>query len=156
MSKATTVETKRLDKREDLTPEEAAIRAEELQNEKARIAQVLAQGLVTDMIRVEDGDPNRRYIYVRERDVDVQKYEALGYRVETEAGEGKHGTASNKRRVGDVILMSVPKDRHDLIEQVRAERVKTRLNSPVREYKDKSAAGVKSGSAVEALDLMKE
>ncbi|MFC1750610.1 hypothetical protein ACFL2V_17595 [Pseudomonadota bacterium] len=107
-------------------------------------------GLVTDAIRVEDGDPNRRYAYVRELDIDIKKFEALGYRIETQEGEGLHGTGDNRRRVGDVILMSTDRARYDLIQEVKAERVAQRMDSPVRDYKKRAAQGVRADAAVEA------
>ena len=143
-------------KRVDKTPKQAEQLAKNIQAEKARIAEVLGRGLVTDMIEVNDGDPSRRYAWVRERDLDIKKFEALGYRVETEAGEGAHGTGDNRRRVGDVILMSCDRDRYDLIEEVRREQRKKRLTSPVEEYKRRAAAAASRGEAAEPLDLLEE
>ena len=120
--------------------------------EKARLLQVLGMGLVTDAIRVEDADPNRRYAYVRERDIDIKKFEALGYTVETQEGEGTHGAGDNRRRVGDVILMSVDRARYDLIQEVKHERVARKMDSPVKEYKER-AATAQAQTGVAPLDL---
>ena len=152
MAEGQKVDVRRVDK----TPKQAEILAKNLQAEKARIAEVLGRGLVTDMIEVTDGDPSRRYAWIRERDLDIKKYEALGYRVETEAGKGAHGTGDSRRRVGDVILMSCDRDRYDLIEEVRREQRKKRLSSPVEEYKRRASAAAARGEAAEPLDLLEE
>ena len=146
------VDVRKLGDRADKTPDEALTGAERAK-EKARLLQVLGMGLVTDAIRVDDGDPNRRYAYVRETDIDVKKFEALGYRVETQEGEGTHGAGDNRRRVGDVILMSTDRARYELIEEVKAERVAQRMDSPVRDYKKRAAEGVRKDAAVESVDL---
>ena len=73
-----------------LTPEQALAKAAELDTEKARIAEVLSRGIVTDMITVKDGQPDKRYAWVRENDGDISKFKMLGYEVEKEAGRGEH------------------------------------------------------------------
>lgn len=142
--------------RKDMTPEQAQARAAELDAEKARIAEVLSMGLVTEMIRVKDPDPARRYCWVRETEGDIQKYQLLGYEVETAAGKGEHQTGDNRRRVGDVILMSCDRDRYNLIEEVRSEQKKKRLTSPVKEYKERAEAAARVGEAAPPVDFLEE
>jgi hypothetical protein len=148
--------TKVQQKRADVSPKAAQSRAASLQEEKARIAEVLGRGLVSDMIEIKDGDPSRRYAWIRERDLDIKKFEALGYRIETDAGEGAHGTGDNRRRVGDVILMSCSRDRYDLIEEVRREQRRKRIDSPIKEYKARAAAAAARDQAAPPLDLLEE
>jgi hypothetical protein len=152
MAEGAKVEVRKLGDRADKSAIEAMSEAEVVA-EKARLLQVLGMGLVTDAIRVDDADPNRRYAYVRERDIDIKKFEALGYRVETQKGEGTHGAGDNRRRVGDVILMSVDRARHDLIEEVRREKVAARMDSPVREYKERATSAAAKSQAAPPIDL---
>jgi len=137
-----TTKTERADK----TPDEAlALAADE--DERARIAQILEMGLVTDMISVDDGEPDRRYVWVRERDVDIKKYNLLGYRVETDVGDTVHGTGDNRRRVGDVVLMSCGRERYELIQSVQQERKDRRYKNPVKEYMSRAKAASARGQA---------
>lgn len=138
----------------ELTPKQALAKAAELEKEKARIAEVLSRGIVTDMIRVKDADPERRYAWVRENDGDIAKFEMLGYRMETEAGEGEHATGDDRRRVGDVVLMSTSRQQYELIEEVRSEQKRKRLASPVKEYKERAAAAAAIGEAAPPVDFM--
>lgn len=138
-----------------MTAEQALAKAAGL-DERARIAEVLSMGLVTEMIRVKDADPDKRYAWVRENDGDIQKFQMLGYSIETEEGEGEHATGDNRRRVGDVILMSVPRSRYELIEDVRSEQKRKRLASPVKEYKARAAAAAAKGEAAPPVDFMED
>lgn len=140
----------------ELTPKAARAKAARLDEEKARIAEVLSRGLVTDMITVRDGKPDRRYAWVRENDADIKKFQLLGYEVETEAGEGEHQTGDNRRRVGDVILMSCSRKQHDLIEEVRSEQKRKRLDSPVKAYKARAEAAARAGEAAPPIDFLEE
>lgn len=138
--------------REDKTPSEAVTLADD--EERARIAQILEMGLVTDMIAVKDKDPNKRYVWVRERDTDISKFSLLGYELEVVGEEEKvHGAGDNRKRVGDVVLMSIPRTRYDLIQSVREERRKKRQRSPIKEYKKRAAEAAARGEAAPPLDL---
>lgn len=137
-----------------MTPKQALAKAAELDKEKARIAEVLSMGVVTDMIRVKDARDDRRYAWVRENDGDIQKFQLLGYEVETQAGEGEHATGDDRRRVGDVILMSCARERYELIEEVRSEQKRKRLASPVKEYKERAAAAARIGEAAPPVDFL--
>lgn len=142
--------------REDMTPKQAQAKAAELDKEKARIAEILSMGLVTDMIRVKDAKPDRRYAWIRENEGDIQKFQLLGYEIETAAGKGEHQTGDDRRRVGDVILMSCNRERYELIEEVRSEQKKKRLNSPVKEYKERAEAAARRGEAAPPVDFLQE
>ena len=137
-----------------LTPEQALAKAAELDTEKARIAEVLSRGIVTDMITVKDGQPDKRYAWVRENDGDISKFKMLGYEVETEAGQGEHQTGDDTRRVGDVILMSCAMEQYELIQEVRSEQKRKRLSSPVKEYKKRAEAAAAIGEAAPPVDFM--
>lgn len=139
----------------EMNSKQALAKAAELE-ERARIAEILSMGLVTDMIRVKEPDPKKRYAWVRENDADIQKFQALGYSIETEEGKGEHATGDNRRRVGDVVLMSVPRERYELIESVRSEQKRKRLTSPVKEYKERAAAAAARGEAAPPVDFMEE
>lgn len=145
-----------LPRRQDLTPKEAQARADALAEEKKRIAEVLSRGLVTDMVHISDGDPDKRYVWVRERDIDMKKFQALGYSLETEAGESEHGAGDDRRRVGDVVLMSVARERYDLIEEVRREQRRKRIDSPIKEYKTRAEAAAQRGEAAPPVDFMEQ
>lgn len=153
--RAGTQRVKKTGERVDKSPKEAMSIAERAK-EKERILQVLGRGLVTDAIRVENPDPDRRYVRVRHRDIDVKKFEALGYIIDTEQGEGEHGKGDGTNVVGDTILMSTSRERYDLIQEVKAERLARKMGSPVRDYKKQASEGVAAGTAVEAIDLTEE
>ena len=67
--------------------------------------------------------------------------------------EQVHGAGDNRKRVGDVVLMSIPRERYDLIQSVREERRKKRQRSPIKEYKRRAAAAAAKGEAAPPLDL---
>lgn len=151
MSKGQTV-----DRRAPLSQAEAKEKAEKLESEKARIAQILSSGLTFDMLRIEEKDPKKRYCYVRERDVDIAKYRALGYELETDQPAGEHKTGDNRKRVGDVVLMSIDRDRYDLIQEVRREQVMRRRRVPIEEYKKRAAQAAAREEAAPPIDLTEE
>ena len=146
------VEHQQGDNRPDLKPEVAQVMAED--EERARIAQILEMGLVTDMIAVKDKDPIKRYVWVRERDTDISKFSLLGYELEA-VGEDEqvHGAGDNRKRVGDVVLMSIPRERYNLIQSVREDRRRKRQNSPIKEYKKRATEAAARGEAAMPLDL---
>lgn len=115
----------------EMTREEVQRRAEE---QKARIAELLSRGLMNDRLAVPDGDPNRHYVWVREREEDVDRYIELGYRLEREAGEGEHETPDNRRRVGDLVLMSTEMSNREVILQVKEEMKEKNLKMGEKEY----------------------
>jgi hypothetical protein len=127
----------------EMSPEDAVKKAETLQQKKARIAQVLSRGFVNDKLAMAERLPKDRVgFWVRDRPEDVDRMKALGGRVEERPkGVGPrdvHGTGDNKVRVGDVILMSLPREEYDLIQQVRTERREAKSSKARREYLDKA------------------
>lgn len=132
--------------REDVSPEEALSRSEK----KAKIAQLLRRGLVNSRLEVSDGDPNKYYCWVREHDPDIERMHTLGFEIETEAGKGTHGAGDNRRRIGDVILMSTSKDNYEIIQEVRSEQKARKSQLGKREYLRRVASS--QGSAAPALD----
>jgi hypothetical protein len=131
-------ETGKEDDRPDATPEEAASRSER----KAQVAQLLHRGLVNARLEVKDADPNRYYCWVREHDPDIDRMMALGFEIETEAGQKTHGAGDNRRRIGDVILMSTPKENYEIIQEVRMEQKAKKSQLGKREYLRRAASGL--------------
>lgn len=123
---------------EDATPEEAETRAEK----KAKVAQLLHRGLVNARLEVKDGDPNRYYCWVREHDPDIDRMAALGFEIETEAGQKTHGAGDNRRRIGDVILMSTPKENYEIIQEVRQEQKAKKSQLGKREYLKRASSAL--------------
>jgi hypothetical protein len=146
--------TNKLADRKDSTPAKAERTAEEIAAYKAKVAQVLSQGVVGHQLQMFDAEDDRRYAYIRETDADINRYKALGYRVETEMEEGMHGTGDGKRRIGDTILMSIPKDDYAIIEEFKREQNKKKMSSPIKEYKERAAAAAARGMAAPPIDLM--
>jgi len=134
--------------KEDVSPEEAMSRSEK----KAKIAQLLRRGLVNSRLEVTDGDPSKYYCWVREHDPDIERMHSLGFEIETEAGAkaGVHGAGDNRRRIGDVILMSTSKENYEIIQEVRQEQKAKKSQLGKREYLRRVAAAGKG--AAPALD----
>ncbi len=107
---------------------------------KARIAQILERGVIAEKITIRDGDPNKYYVWVRTREEDIDRYRALGFEIETQAGDRIHPTGDGKRVVGDVVLMSISMEEHLIIEEVKEDRRKKRRYEAEARYK-KAAAG---------------
>lgn len=146
--------TTELKDRKDSTPAKAEKTAEEIAAYKVKVAQVLSQGVVGYALQQFDRDDERRYCYVRENDADINRFRTLGYRVETDLGDGMHGTAEGTRRVGDTILMSIPKDDYAIIEEFKREQNKKKMSSPIEEYKKRAAEAAARGLAAPPIDLM--
>lgn len=121
--------------RKDKTPEEAQEVAER-QRKKAALAQVLDRGLVNARLKVKDGARDRYYAYVRDNPQDLDRVKALGFVLEETAGEGLHGTGDNRRKIGDVVLVSTSMENYEIIEEVKAERRRKRheAGDPKKEY----------------------
>lgn len=145
-----------LAEREDKTPDEAKAKAEELAEFESKVLQILSQGVTTHALNVQDADPNKRYVWVREDGDAISRMKSLGYVVEKEEGEGMHGTGDGTRRVGDVILMSISRDRYEIIQEVQRREKARRVADPIKKYKKQSEEGVQRGQAVPAIDLLAE
>lgn len=138
---------------DEMSPEDATKKAESIQAKKARIAQVLSRGFVNDKLAMAEALPkDRRGFWVRERQEDIDRMRALGGRLEERPADTNprdiHGTGDNRVRVGDVVLMSLPREDYDLIQQVRSERKQARSGKPKREYLERAA----QNRAVDILD----
>lgn len=124
--------------RPDLSPAEAEAKAEK---ELAKILQVLSRGLINDELANVDVGKDRFPVWVRDRDIDIQKYKALGYRLENDdEGKSIHPTGDNRRRLGDVVLMSIEKDRRNLIEKAKQKRLEQKLDAGKRYYRERATS----------------
>lgn len=142
--------------REDMTPVEAEKKAETIEEKKARIAQVLSQGVVGHALQNFAETQGMWYAFVRENDTDISRFTQLGYRVATDVGKGMHGTGDGKYRIGDVILMEISLEDHMLIEEVKVERNKRKMDSPIKEYKERALAASQARGAAPPIDLMED
>lgn len=108
----------------DLSAKEIERRVEN----KARLAQVLERGVVISRLETPvnalkaDGKVG---CWVRENDDDINKYQALGFELETGMGAGRD-TGDNRQRVGDSVLMSTSQENWDIIQEINTERRKKR------------------------------
>ena len=110
---------------------------------KARIVQVLSRGFINDRLAVNDLKPGWRVVWVRNNPDDIARYQTLGYKVETEMGTKYHQKAGESRIVGDVILMSIPLEDYEIIEEAMTEQKLARLDKGKRDFvKEASALGV--------------
>ncbi len=108
----------------DLTVKEIETKAQR----KARLAQVLSRGIVLSRLEtpVEKLKENGMVgCWVRENDDDINRYEALGFELETGMESGKD-TGDNRQRGGDSDLMSTSKEHCDSIQEINTERRKKR------------------------------
>lgn len=147
MSETAVTEKQETPPRKDLSPEEAEAKAREAN--RARLAQLLDQGLVTSRLDVTLND-GRVPQWVRETEGDITRYETLGYSLESvknvegmsdkDRMEKFHGTGDENVRVGDLVLMSTSPENHADIQLVRAERRKARVSSSlgVKAYRDQA------------------
>ena len=107
----------------DTTAAEAMTKAQR----KAKLAQVLDRGMVSDRLVVKNPDPNKHYEWCRDTEIDIDRWRSLGFEVETEVGEGLHGKGDNRRVVGDAILMSCLRENFEILGELKAERIARRL-----------------------------
>lgn len=130
------------------TPEEAM---ELVRQKTARIAQVLARGILNDRLQgiydtsVPDGYGGK---FVRDNPDDIIRYQNLGFEFKYKEGaEGLHGTPDGRVRVGDLVLMTInPEDRH-ILKEAKKQQVENKLTAGRRDYArsaQKEAPGVQS------------
>ncbi len=147
-----------IQRRAPLTQAQAAHKAETLDDKKKRIAQILSVGRTAEMLRVKHQDPNKRYAYIRDRDVDIDQYRSLGYELELNQPQGGgHATGDSRIKVGDVVLMSIGREEYNLIEEVKDEMVKRRheVNPGQRDYMQQAQAAADRGEAAPPIDFTK-
>ena len=115
----------------DTTVAEAMTKAQR----KAKLAQVLDRGMVSDRLVVKDADPRKHYEWCRDTEIDIDRWRSLGFEVEAERGEGLHGKGDDRRVVGDAVLMSCSKQNFEILEELKGERKerKRRMNAK-KEY----------------------
>ena len=142
--------------RPDSTPAEAEKKAETIEEKKARIMQVLSQGVVGHALQNFAAKKGMWYAFVRENDTDISRFTQLGYRIATDVGKGMHGTGDGKYRIGDVVLMEIPLEDHMLIEEVKVEQNKRKMDSPIKEYKERAIAAARERGAAPPIDLMEQ
>lgn len=102
----------------DTTAAEAMTKAER----KAKLAQVLDRGMVSERLVVKDADPRKHYEWCRNTEIDIDRWRSLNFEVELERGEGLHGQGDDRRVVGDAVLMSCSKQNFEILGELKAER----------------------------------
>lgn len=111
---------------------------ETLAQKKRRIAQLLDRGYVADRLDARKHlgsryDEGRVYEWIRETDQDIDRAKAIGFRLEEKSEEEteatSHGAGDTRIRIGDVVLMSIPKEDHEIIQEIKAEKRARRLES---------------------------
>lgn len=128
---------------EEMSAEQAAKKAKELAEKKARIVQVLSRGMLQEKLSAADdlGDDSVG-LWVRETQEDVDRLSALGATLVTEESvDGLHGAGDGRKRVGDLVLMKIPKEEYELIQEVRAEQRLARLARGRKEYLEQFGTG---------------
>ncbi len=119
----------------DTTVAEAERRAAK----KAKLAQVLERGMVSDRLVVKDPDPEKHYEWCRDTEVDIDRYKGLGFELEMGKGSGLHGKGDGRKVVGDAILVSCSKENFEILEELKEERHKRRRGlSAKKDYIAKS------------------
>lgn len=119
------------------------------QEKKARIAQVLSKGILGEKLKsiqqacTPDGYRSK---FVRDKFEDIIRYQNLffGFTYREGAGDGMggvHATADGRIRVGDLVLMTIRIEDHEILQEVRTERTKNKLTQARREYHELSKQG---------------
>lgn len=154
MAKPTTIE-----RRQGISPRQAKEKADALKKKKAKIAQILSTGLTAQMLRIKHNDPSKRYVYVRNRNVDIERFSSLGYELDLDQPkDSEHKTGDSRKVVGDTVLMSIGREDYELIEEVKAEMVERRhADNPAQvEYMKQAEKAAARGEAAPPVDLTKE
>ncbi len=117
---------------------------------KARLVQVMDKGFLQTRLaeanKIADGWVG---LWVRDTNEDVARMDALGAELVTDDKiGGLHGAGDGRKRVGDLILMRMPQDDYELIQEVRSEQRLARLARGRKEYvnqfKDGKGGGLSS------------
>lgn len=145
--------TPTLAERPDKTPEEAVELSRD--EKKRRLSQLLIRGELNDNLQrlidkyVKPGDG---YVFVRERDADINRYLNKFFHIVNADGKGIHGTGDGRIRAGDVILMTISAEDYALLNEVEREQLLIKINAPRNEYKQQVAEGVERGISAPAYD----
>lgn len=139
---------------EEPTPEEAVeIRA----RKKARIAQLMTRGILNSRLSAlcEAVVPDGRFgKFVRDESGSIIRFQNLGYDFvyrEDKTVEAEMD-ANNRISVGDVVLMTISKDDHEILKEIRVEGIQKKLGASRKEYQDLVARGVSTEGAVAGFD----
>lgn len=138
-----------LSERDDLSPEEAeALKEQEIQ----RLLQVLSRGIVNDQLQriVDEATPEGYHSkFVRDTPGDVTRYKNLGFGFTYRDGAtGSHGTGDGRIKHGDVVLMTIPPDRFEILQEVRRRQIVRKLGEGRRDYNRRVAEAQEKGVVV--------
>lgn len=131
-----TTEVKFSSTRGDLSSEEAEARAAEIAAKKAKLAQVLSRGYLNEKLgEAENVGDGWKGLWIYDRPEDIARASAIGAVMVTDGDtEGLHGTSDGRRRIGDVVLMKIPQEDYDLVQEVRTEQKLKRLAKGRRDF----------------------
>lgn len=112
---------------EEMTKREVIEAAERIKRKAAKFVQVLSRGQTNDMIRrVLEKVPDHLHAeLVMASDLIIPRYEAMGFEVwsDPEASKaGSHKDGDTTVRVGDCILMVMPKEDYAILDKIRRDR----------------------------------
>lgn len=108
---------------ENITPEERR------RARKARLAGVYERGVVGDRLHVEL-PPSLHGEWVPNSNVDIQRKEALGFRIDTEYAPKRalHDKGDGASYVGDCVFMVCDREDKEIIDEIRRERYEATHN----------------------------
>jgi hypothetical protein len=111
---------------------------------RGKIAQILTRGIINDKLDVKLKNSERVPYWIRERSEDIERMKALGGRFvssdEVEGGVASlHGTETGRIRVGDVVLMSLPRTVTDVIADLRKKDKMSLLKRSRKEFLKQSS-----------------
>ena len=134
----------------DMTAAEAMTKAQR----KAKLAQVLDRGMVSDRLVVKKPDPSKHYEWCRDTEIDIDRWRSLNFEVEMDKGEGLHGKGDGRKVVGDAVLMSCSKENFEILEELKEERkARKRKMNAKKEYVQRAR---RENPAVPVLDPLGE
>ena len=114
--------------RETLTPTGTKTTSEEVKKEshvtqKARIASVLARGVIADHLRV-DLPPDKYGEWVPNDQAEIHRMHLLGFEIDTTYANKRssHGDGTSKNIIGDTIFMVTSKENKEIIDEVVEEQ----------------------------------
>lgn len=135
---------------EEPTPEQVE---ESREQKRARIAQVLARGVLNDKLQaVYDRFVPKGYVgkYVLDNDDEIIRYSNLGFEFVyvDPMPEGNNVTPDGRVRVGDVVLMTITQDNREILREVKQHKMKENLGLGRKEYQTAAEAEAARGGAV--------
>lgn len=143
---------KEVEVKEEPTPELAL---ETRAQKKARIAQVFTRGVVNSKLQAvyEVAVPEDRVgKFIRDTEEDIIRYRNLGFEFVYKKGAATrvdaHGTADGRIRIGDVVLVTISKEDHGILKELKHEQVLKKLDYGKEEFMTLSGKEAESGGAV--------